>query len=67
MIVFKFTYNRISEQVNLKKTQIYDEMDETFKLDSIQDAISELKKEYQKVYEESETRYNNKRRAKVYD
>ncbi len=67
MIVFKFTYNRISEQVNLKKTQIYDEMDETFKLDSIQDAISELKKEYEKVYEESETRYNNKRRAKVYD
>ncbi len=67
MIVFKFAYNRISEQVNLKKTQIYDEMDETFKLDSIQDAISELKKEYEKVYEESETRYNNKRRAKVYD
>ena len=67
MIVFKFTYNRISEQVNLKKTQIYDEMDETFKLDSIQDAISELKQEYEKVYEESETRYNNKRRAKVYD
>ena len=67
MIVFKFTYNRISEQVNLKKTQIYDEMDETFKLDSIQDAISELKKEYEKVYEESKTRYENKRRAKVYD
>ena len=67
MIVFKFAYNRISEQVNLKKTQIYDEMDETFKLDSIQDAISELKKEYEKVYEESKTRYDNKRRAKVYD
>ena len=67
MIVFKFTYNRISEQVNLKKTQIYDEMDETFKLDSIQDAISELKQEYEKVYEESKTRYDNKRRAKVYD
>ena len=67
MIVFKFTYNRISEQVNLKKTQIYDEMDETFKLDSIQDAISELKQEYEKVYEESKTRYDNKKRAKVYD
>lgn len=67
MIVFKFTYNRIKEEVNLKKTQIYNEMDETFKLDSIQDAISELKKEYEKVYEESKTRYDNKRRTKVYD
>ena len=67
MIVFKFAYNRITEEVNLKKTQIYNEMDETFKLDSIQDAISELKQEYEKVYEESETRYNNKRRAKIYD
>ena len=67
MIVFKFSYNRITEQVNLKKTQIYDEMDETFKLDSIQDAISELKQEYEKVYEESKTRYDNKRRARVYD
>ena len=67
MIVFKFAYNRITEEVNLKKTQIYNEMDETFKLDSIQDAISELKQEYEKVYEESKTRYDNKRRAKVYD
>jgi len=31
------------------------------------DPVTGQEKEYEKVYEESETRYNNKRRAKVYD